>query len=552
MKQTVIEAKALTVAFKNSEFLLRPMDLNLHAGEILAVIGESGSGKSTLLKALTGLSDADANVSGEIRVTGIDMLSSTEEALRKHRFQDFSIVFQNSREYFNPSLSMREILYEILKKQFSGETLPLRAKELMQSVGLEEEVLEQFPRELSGGMVQKFQIACAIALHPRLILLDEPTSSLDAASRSEFIGLIAKIRENTETAVIVVTHDLALARDLADRILVMYMGMVCETGPVKDVLDQPRHPYTRALIHSAVELNLYKDIWGIREAEEGQFPTGCPFAGRCTQCIEICNKGIPLLVQTTDGREIACSRGGIVRVMHCEHISKAYGKKQVLKDCAVDIYGGEIVSVVGRSGSGKTTLCNIMAGFLKKDEGIVTFREEAVDYSEAYRRMGGLQFVMQDHSDSLDQRISVYQAIDEPLYLNVDHELHTEQVRHALSSVGLETDDAFLKRKIGTLSGGQRQRVAIARGLVTQPSMLIADEPTSMLDGSSKANLLRLLKGIQCENGFSMLIVTHDLASALKISDRIYLLKDGHAVPVPRDIEPEELEKLMYDTAARG
>ena len=134
----------------------------------------------------------------------------------------------------------------------------------------------------------------------------------------------------------------------------------------------------------------------------------------------------------------------------------------------------------------------------------------------------------------------------------MDHEPHTEQVRHALSAVGLETDDAFLQRKIGTLSGGQRQRVAIARGLVTEPSMLIADEPTSMLDGSSKANLLRLLKGIQSENGFSMLIVTHDLASALKISDRIYLLKDGQAVPVPRDIEPEELEKLMYDTAARG
>lgn len=552
MKQTVIEAKALSVAFEQSDFLLRPMDLTLQAGEILAVIGESGSGKSTLLKALTGLSDRDAKVSGEIHVVGIDMLGSTEETLRKHRFQDFSIVFQNSKEYFNPSLSMREILYEILRKQLSGEALPARAKELMQSVGLEEDVLDQYPRELSGGMVQKFQIACAIALHPGLILLDEPTSSLDAASRSEFIALISQIRRSADTAIVVVTHDLALARDLADKILVMYMGMVCETGPVKAVLDQPRHPYTRALIHSAVELNLYKDIWGIREAEEGQVPTGCPFSSRCTQCIELCGKGIPPLVRTEDGREIACARGGIVHVMRCEHIGKAYGKKQVLKDCAVDIYGGEIVSVVGRSGSGKTTLCNIMAGFLKKDEGTVTFHEEVADYSKAYRRMGGLQFVMQDHSDSLDQRISVYQAIDEPLYLNVDHEPHTEQVRHALSAVGLETDDAFLQRKIGTLSGGQRQRVAIARGLVTEPSMLIADEPTSMLDGSSKANLLRLLKGIQSENGFSMLIVTHDLASALKISDRIYLLKDGQAVPVPRDIDPEELEKLMYDTAARG
>ena len=237
MKQTVIEAKALSVAFEQSDFLLRPMNLTLQAGEILAVIGESGSGKSTLLKALTGLSDRDAKVSGEIHVVGIDMLGSTEETLRKHRFQDFSIVFQNSKEYFNPSLSMREILYEILRKQLSGEALPARAKELMQSVGLEEDVLDQYPRELSGGMVQKFQIACAIALHPGLILLDEPTSSLDAASRSEFIALISQIRRSADTAIVVVTHDLALARDLADKILVMDEGRIVGEGTHEELME---------------------------------------------------------------------------------------------------------------------------------------------------------------------------------------------------------------------------------------------------------------------------------------------------------------------------
>lgn len=192
-----------------------------------------------------------------------------------------------------------------------------------------------------------------------------------------------------------------------------------------------------------------------------------------------------------------------------------------------------------------------MAGFLAGDMGEVLFEGKPVCYGSAYQKIHGLQFMMQDHSDSLNQHLSVYTAVNEPLFLFGDTAEHREEVKKILSEVGLESSEQFLDRKIHTLSGGQRQRVALARCLVTQPTVLIADEPTSMLDGSSKANLIRLLKGQQNEKGFSMLIVTHDLACALKISDRIYLLQDGVINEVDGTLPPERLENMMYDSAAK-
>lgn len=551
MGKTVLEVKNLQVSFQKSDFELKPLDFSITEGESVAIVGESGSGKSTFLKAITCLSDEDATVSGEAILKDVDLLKMSDKDLREYRFKRFSVVFQNSKEYLNPRLSLREMLYEILRKEYPASELSEKAENIIREVGLEIEVLNQYVRELSGGMVQKFQIACATALSPELIVFDEPTSSLDAASRNEFIQLVQKLKNESKRAIIIVTHDMALARELTDRIMVMYRGVVCEEGVTEAVLTAPRHPYSRALFNTAMEMNLYKDVWGIREADMSAKFAGCPFFGRCTQSCDDCSTCRPERTQLPEEKRwIACNRGGIIRTLECRNIRKSFGKKQVLMDCSFDLYAGEIVSLIGRSGSGKTTMCNIVSGFLK-GEGEVLFEGKKMDRDKAYRRLKGFQFIMQDHSDSLDQHVTIYDAINEPLYLFLNKEPHHNEVKKILADVGLESDDAFLNRKIGTLSGGQRQRVAVARALITEPSVLLADEPTSMLDGSSKANLIRLLKGIQNEKGFSMLIVTHDLACALKISDRVFLLQNGSVRELDKSLSAVDMEKMLYDSAAK-
>ena len=546
----LLEAKNLSVKFRKSDFTLRPLDFEINDGETVAIIGESGSGKTTLLKALSCLSDDDAVICGEVKFKGVSLVGMKEQKLRKYRFSSFSMVFQNSNEYLNPRLTLKESLSEILIKKYSRAEILKKSLELMREVGLDESVLDSYPRELSGGMVQKFQIACAVSLAPALIYLDEPTSSLDAASRNEFMTMIKRIKKDYGTAFICVTHDMALASELADRTIVMYQGIICEEAETPALISMPRHPYSRALLNCAVELNLYKDAWGIRDDNSAEGKDGCPFAGRCTQCIAECFCNIPKLEEKNCGRKLSCIRGGIVNVLECRDIKKSYGKKAVLTGCKLELYSGEIVSIVGRSGSGKTTLCNILSGFLAQDSGSVTFCGEEADYNSIYRCMNGLQFLMQDHGDSLDPHLSVYNAINEPLYLFVDKSDHHMEVKAVLEAVGLEHTDTFLQRKIHTLSGGQRQRIGLARCLITQPSVLIADEPTSMLDSSSKANLNRLLKARQNTSGFSMLVVTHDLSSALKISDRIYLLRDGVLKELERALPPERIAELMYNVAA--
>ena len=205
----LLEAKNLSVKFRKSNFVLRPLAFEINNGETVAIIGESGSGKTTLLKALSCLSDDDAIVSGEVKFKGIELVGMKELVLRKYRFSSFSMVFQNSNEYLNPRLTLKESLFEILIKKFDRAEIMKKALELMREVGLDESVLDNYPHDLSGGMIQKFQIACAVSLTPELIYLDEPTSSLDAASRNEFVSLIKKIKKNYGTAFICVTHDMA-------------------------------------------------------------------------------------------------------------------------------------------------------------------------------------------------------------------------------------------------------------------------------------------------------------------------------------------------------
>ncbi len=527
MVQKVLEVEAVSVRFPESDFCLHPIDFTLHKGEIISIVGESGSGKSTLLKAISHLSDENAEVKGRVLLQGENLYEMSPVTLRNKRFTAFSIVFQNTREYLNPSTTLQEQLGEVLIKGMKKSQCREYAARIIREVGLKEEDLKKKPAQLSGGMVQKFLIACAAALRPPVIILDEPTSSLDAASRNEFAEMILRLKDEYQIAFILVTHDVALAKMLSSRMMVLYEGCLCESGYTQDMLEAPHHPYTRGLFSSVMDLNPYRDIWGIRNGEE-KTAKGCPFYARCNQSMDLCKKEYPAIVQDPRDkkRKLSCHRKGIAEVLQAKGIEKSFGKQQVLRGCDLEIFSGEIVSLVGRSGSGKTTLSNIVAGLLPLDKGDIRFEGKEMPLLQMHRIYGGMQMVLQDSEDALNPRLTVYQAVAEPVCLIHKGE-YFRHVEKLLYEVGLPNDKFFLESKIKGLSGGQKQRICIARALITNPKLLIADEPTSMLDPSTKANVLRLFKALQNQHGFSMLFVTHDLTSAIKVSDRIYLLNEG-------------------------
>ena len=530
-----------------SDFTLKPVSFQLDQGEILAVIGESGSGKTTLAKAITCLLDGDAKVSGTVTLGQWELTALPERELRKLRMSEFAIAFQNSTQFLNPTMTLRKHLEEILDRKYPRSQHQDLMRMLMEEVGLDVRDLERYPRELSGGMAQKFLLASAVALRPGLVLLDEPTSSLDAASGEEFVELIRRLNREHQIAFLVITHDMKLASQLTDRILVLYAGQVMEMGTTAQVLDQPRHPYTRGLLGASINLNIAKDIWGIPVGLKTSQPGSCPFYDRCTQSVDICAKCAPEMQTLSDGRKVACHRGGIVKVLEGCAITKAYGTHRVLTDCNLDVYSGEVIALLGKSGVGKTTLARILSGYDAEDyEGEVFFEGKVADFARLHRSRQGIQMVFQDSEASLNPHMTVFDAVSEPLLLNkatVDE--ITSAVEKALADVGLSVE-AFGRKKIRALSGGQKQRVSIARALTMEPKLLIADEPTSMLDPSSCANVLRMLKAMQNLRGFAMLIVTHDLASATKISDNIYHLKDEKLTRIkPSDYVTTNLNDLL-------
>ncbi len=548
--EEILKVNKLSVEYP--EFTLHPISFTMEKGEILSIIGESGSGKTTIAKAITCIMDKETALTGEVFIDGKELLSMKEIYRKSLRMTEFSIVFQNSLEWLNPSMTLEEQLREILIKKtqhfYCGRSKSKKMKnkmvELMEVVGLCKDDLKRYPRELSGGMSQKFMIASAIALTPKIVIMDEPTSSLDVASRDSFIELIRKLNRELGIAFLIITHDLKLSSELSNKMIVLYGGHIMETGNTKEILEKPRHPYTRGLIHASVGFNLVKDIWGIRSGVDKKEHQGCPFYGRCTQSISICVDKAPGLKETECNRWIACNRGGVVEVLEGKNISKVYGKQQVLSDVDITVYSGEVVSIVGKSGVGKSTLARILGGFLNDfDYGHINFEGKSANFKVQHRTVGGIQMVFQDSEGCLNPHMTVREVVGEPLKLAKANDSLEDKVKRALLDTGLPIDNQFLDKKIKTLSGGQKQRVNLARALTMEPKIMIADEPTAMLDPSSKANLIRMLKGLQNKRGFSMLMISHDLESVLKISDRTYLLQQGKL----KKLDPAEYMQINID-----
>ncbi len=516
----MLEIKDLKVAY-NGMGVLNGVDLSLAKGESLAVIGESGAGKTTLGLSIMGLLDG---CSGKILLDGRNILSLGEEEHRKIRGKDMAMVFQNVEDALDPVYKISDQIEEAILVH-EGDAAAQKVIDLLRSVGLSAEKGASHPHELSGGEKQRVLIAMALANDPQVLILDEPTASLDAITKAKMIRLLKEVAR--EKIVLVATHDISAAAKLTDRMAVLYAGRIVEMGPTADLVEIPRHPYTRGLLRSSLNMTTTKDLQGI-PGRMVHGIKGCPFHPRCTQRIGRCACEVPIL-EDVGGRLIACHRGGIVPLLEVNDLKRRFGSVRAVDGVSFTLYEGETLALVGESGSGKTTLAKMVIGLIEPDGGEVRLEGDAVGRrtKEFYERV---QMIYQNPKESISHRMNVLEAVEEPLVVQNAGCGKLERVKAVLDEVELPGDGAFLKKYPHQLSGGEAQRVAIARALILGPKLLVADEPTSALDASVQAKILKLLLNLQERRGLTMLFITHDIALARKVSDRMAVMLGGKII----------------------
>jgi peptide/nickel transport system ATP-binding protein len=561
---------------------LRGVSLDVRPGEIVGIVGESGSGKTVLGLSMLGLLPRQPapEVEGSLVVGGVDMLHAPEEERRENR-KRLGAVFQDPMTSLDPTMRVGR---QITEKAGTAE----EAVRLLDAVGVPEarRRLRAYPHELSGGLRQRVMIAMAIAQSPRLVVADEPTTALDVTVQAQILELVRSLRDELRCAFVFITHDLGVAAQVADRIAVVYGGRLAELGPSATVLDQPAHPYTAGLLASRLDLESRRSRPLPTLAGEPPDPTdhppGCAFAPRCPVAIDACRADQPALVpveaeragqllppRQDDWADVAtprsldadgpvhlsaCLRPGEAAsaltgdaawpeaiappgaiALECYKVTKSFslggagvglgprGRRQkerlhALRGVDLRVAPGECVALVGESGSGKSTLLRVVAGLVGPDDGDV-----------ALPLAGRPQMVFQDAGASLTPWMPVGELVGERLRgepLNAAE--RRDRVAATLELVGLPAAVASVRP--GQLSGGQRQRVAIARAVVVPPSVLLCDEPTSALDVSLAAVVLNVLGRLRRTLGMATVFVTHDLAVARLVADRVAVMYLGRIV----------------------
>jgi peptide/nickel transport system ATP-binding protein len=531
--------------------ILDRISLTVGRGEIVAMLGESGSGKSTLGLAVMGLlpADADPRVSGSIAVDGMELQGGDAPRWRAVRRDRLGAVFQDPIGSLNPSLRIGAQLAEAAQ----DGTPPAR---WLARVGIPdpEGRLHSYPHQLSGGQCQRVMIAMAVAKRPGLIIADEPTTALDVVVQAQILGLLRRLAKEDGIAMLFVTHDLAVASALADRIVVMHAGRLVEDGPVDRLSARPAHPYTAALLGARFGLAADRTrqlptLATSKEAANGGM-TGCAFAARCPLVMDHCRTVRPPAMAAVHGGSVACFRSAEVGadlwtrdlaewpasvparpeiLVEMAMVRKTFAAPRrmlgppgqgvsALQGINLRIYRGEAVAVVGGSGSGKSTLLRIAARLLKPDEGDVVHAKGPPP-----------QVIFQDARGSLTPWLSIGEQIGERLRpLGLPKAEREARVAAALAEVGLDPKLAGARAR--DLSGGQCQRAALARAIVVPPSLLLCDEAISAMDMTLAAAMLNLIGGLCRRLGMALLFVTHDLAAARFVADRIVVMAGGEIV----------------------
>ncbi|MET9721253.1 ABC transporter ATP-binding protein [Streptomyces zaomyceticus] len=498
----LVEVTDLTVEFARSGDPVRAVDglsLTLDEGRALALVGESGSGKSTVAGALLGLHrGTGAKVGGTVRVGGIDVGTAGPGELRRLRGGVAAMVFQDPLSALDPYYAVGDQIAEVYRVHAGGSRRAARARavEVLGRVGIADAARRSRsrPHEFSGGMRQRALLAMALACEPRLLVADEPTTALDVTVQAQILDLLHELRRETGTALLLVTHDVGVAAESVDEVLVMRAGRQIERGPVDGVLGAPVEPYTRRLLAAVPRLD------GPGRAPEDR-----------------ARKGEPLLEAIDLRREFG--RGG-----------KAV---TAVEGASLAVHAGETLGVVGESGSGKTTLGRMLVRLLDPTSGRLRYGGTeigALPERELRHRRRELQMVFQDPVASLNPRRPVGESIADPLRVagERDETRIRARVRELLDRVGLDPDryEAYPHE----FSGGQRQRVGIARALAAEPRLIVCDEPVSALDVTTQAQVTALLAELQAELGLGLVFIAHDLAVVRQVSDRVAVMRAGRIV----------------------
>ncbi|MGW9594529.1 dipeptide ABC transporter ATP-binding protein [Streptomyces chartreusis] len=514
--EDLVEVSDLTVDFGD----LRAVDglsFRLARGAALALVGESGSGKSTVASALLGLHrGTGARVGGSIDVAGVDVQGASDDELRRLRGAKAAMVFQDPLSSLDPYYAIGDQIAEVYRvhTRASRRAARARAVEVLDRVGIPDAARRSRsrPHEFSGGMRQRALIAMALACEPDLLIADEPTTALDVTVQAQILDLLHTLREETGMGLLLVTHDVGVAAESVDEVLVMRHGRVVEHGPVAEVLGAPARSYTRELLGAVPRVDAPREVGGAKaglDAEvvsEGEaVPGGVGTGGACPG---------------GTGSEVVLAATGLRREF-------GRGKRAftAVDDVSLTVRRGETLGIVGESGSGKTTLGRMLVGLLEPTAGEVRH--------EGHARVGvdpAVQMVFQDPVSSLNPRRTVGESIADPLRARGEREEGRVRgrVRELLERVGLE--GAHYDRYPHEFSGGQRQRVGIARALAADPRVIVCDEPVSALDVTTQAQVVALLGELQRELGLALVFVAHDLAVVRQVSDRVAVMRRGRIV----------------------